>query len=734
MHYFENDAQKKSLVHIIVGVCVSVLVLLLIFFSQKERLNPEDQSAQSATETTVTETDALQPGSVYGRVSIAVEGAVVIADGKKFVTNKKGEWTFSEVKAGSDITVLAYGYSPYQDSFNPDIPILLDPLPEREISARVYDENGSLIKDVFLMLLDSNTREPRQIVRPDEQGAALFLAPGGDNIIFAIKKGYRLGFDIIHVDTDHVDVSIILKKRTAFGGIVQNNNSATVQKKWKLPFIETVYAQDAGADFEEAYPEEYRLMLERNEHSTGAEGIELSPDDVADELENNPEKKDWNSLGAEKLQFSDDIPEGYRLERKMVDGKEVFVVESDVYTESLMQKMWGLGVDYGELSVEAQAERKIRKQNGGRPQFEVSIFWNRDDMGSKDYIESLYDTINNPVNSSYSIDMREGGMTRPPTLYDKDGHPIRSEDVRREFIEVSKQIHEGNPRFFLLVDGSKDPIAVVGVPFTLEARVELNHESVPGWRILDLAAIGGYFRSRWINNPTEKFRAPGKIMPYLVQNAPARDTQFSDEHVQRQEFTCLELGEETITYTFEVSYRFAPKKEDPRGLIEPGWSKYTYEVPITIRCEGPAVTSQKAPDQCGDPATAIVRGGIGGDHQDILQSVEVYVVEDERGYAGSAFATPSSGSFEASLSLRPGFYYYWVFGHTENGHVYLMREYEGSINIEDKKEDGKKCEEEEEDEDTSEENVPIKKYADPVPCERAADGTCLPDVYWVVPR
>ena len=126
MQYFENGAQKKSLIHIVVGVCAAVLVLLLILFSQKEKLNPADESVQFVAENSTADIIIPQPGLVYGESGIPLEGAVVIADNKKFITDKKGAWTFFGVQAGTDITVLAYGYSPYLAPFNPDNPIQLN--------------------------------------------------------------------------------------------------------------------------------------------------------------------------------------------------------------------------------------------------------------------------------------------------------------------------------------------------------------------------------------------------------------------------------------------------------------------------------------------------------------------------------------------------------------------------------------------------------------------------------
>lgn len=735
--YFFIMTQTKTATRIGIAVaCLGVAGLGIFLFVQKNKENalPEFLDNQDLVESEAAH--ELRPGSVYSEAQTPLQGAVVVVNNKKYVTKSDGSWATEGVESGTELIVLAYGYYPYQGGYDEAYPIFLTPLPSTDIAVRVHDEDGSVVNDVFVILLDSNSKEPREILRPGEDGTVTFAnAPTGDTILFAIKKGYHLGWSMVKIDEANNAVSILIKKRIPFAESEQkpDDQESLTKRPQMFRFVDVANAQDAGEEFEQAFPDEYRLMIERDENAAAVEGIELSPDDVADALSNDPNKKDWKSLGAEHLQFSDDIPEGYSLQRKMVNGKEVFVVESDIYTDSVQQKMFGMGVDYGELSVEAQARRKLAAESGGRPSFQTSLFWNWDKVGSREYVEGLYDTGENPVNNPYSPVMQEGGMTRPATLYDKDGNPVTTPEVLQEFLHAAKQIHEGNPQFSLTVNGSKEPTVVVGEPFTLEAEMTLNHELFPGWYILSPAAIHGYFESRWINNPTQKFRGTGKIMPYLVQNAPPRHTQFTNTYTERREFSCLELGEETITYSFEVSYRFAQKNKDSRGLVEPGSSHYTYRVPMNIRCVGPELMSRKAPDKCGNPATAVISGRVGGEHVDILESVEVYIAQDEGAYTGSTYASiDGSGSFEANVSLSPGFYYYWVFGHTANGHFYLLDEFEGSIEIKEKEEGKEGCEEEEEEQSYLED--PIKTPPQPSESSGCGSGGSGGGVLWVCPR
>lgn len=732
----------------IAAACILVAGIAIFLQLRKHQNNQSSEFSKNIG--TFGEATELRPGSVYTDRYTPLHGAVVVANNKKFVTNKDGAWEAGGVVDGAEILVLAYGYAPYEGRFDVASPIILNPLPATDITVRVYDEESGLINDAFVILLDSNTREPKEIARLNQNGLAVFKdAPVGDTIFFALKKGYHLGWDVSEIDPTNNTVSLFLKKRAQLEeskniSFDRENLSASREKisvkgesmtkpRGVLPFIDVVHAQDAGAEFEEAYPDEYRLIIERDENAAAVEGIELSPDDVADELTNDPNKKDWKSLGADHLQFSDEIPEGYHLQRKIVDGKEVFVVETDVYTDSVMQRMFGMGVDYGELSTEAQARKKVQAELGGRPRFETSLYWNWDKMGSSRYVESLYDTKEQPVGSSFSPVMRDGGMTQPATLYDSDGNPVTTPEVLKEFLDAAKQIHEANPQFSVTVNGSKEPTVVVGEPFTIEAVITLNHDPAPGWYILSPAAIRGYFQSRWIDNPWQKFQGPGKIMPYLLQHAPPRNTQFTKTHIERQQFTCLELGEEIVTYSFEVGYRFAQTTKDLRGLVEPGSSHYTYRVPLSIRCVGPELLSRKAPDKCGNPANVPIRGRVGGEHLNILDRVEVYITEDERGIVGSYYTViDDSGSFETTASLSPGSYYYWVFGHTKNGHFYLLDEYEGSIYVSEKEEGNDTCEEDEEDDEQPLE-VPVKT---PPPSEgqSGCGGSGGGSVYWVCPR
>lgn len=713
----------KTIIRIgMVVACAVVLVAVFFFIVQINKAGSNQPDIG----------DAPKSGSVYANTQAPLQGAVVLANNKKFITKSDGSWARESIESGTEITVLAYGYSLYKGLYDATYPIFLTPAPGTDMVVRVHDEEGSAVNDVFVILLDSNTKEPREILRPKEDGAATFTnAPTGNTILFAIKRGYHLGWSIRKIDETNNTASILIKKRIPLDESEQKSvsveGSSLRDRSWLRSFIDVAHAQDAGEEFEQVFPDEYRLIIERDENATAVEGIELSPDDVADELSNDPNKKDWKSLGAEHLQFSDEIPEGYSLQRKMVDGKEVFVVESDIYTDSVQQKMFGMGVDYGELSVEAQARRKIATESGGRPSFQTSLFWNWDKVGSREYVEGLYDTGENPVDNPLSPVMQEGGMTTPGTLYDKDGNPVRTPEVLQEFLNAAKKIHEGNPKFSVTVNGSTEPTAIVGEPFTIEASIALNHEPFSGWHILSPAALHGYFQSRWINNPSQKFRGPGIIMPYLVQDAPRRHSQFSNSHTERKEFTCLELGEETVTYSFQVSYRFAQKNKDPRGLVEPGSSHYTYHVPITIRCVGPELLSRKAPDKCGNPATAVISGRVGGQHMDILESVEVYITKDGGGVEGPVYGSiDGSGSFEVSASLSPGFYYYWIFGRTINGQFYLLDELEGTIEIKEKEEGKEGCDDEEEE---PPQVVPLKTPPPP-----AGTSNCSGGGGWVCPR